>query len=211
MINRGVVGCQVEKRIEEGAPGSRGQAQERLKLPRPLLQGKGRITKNTQPGPRRPSRLPDKLQIIHRLLLGTLLAIPVTNFSLGFQKCQPLQGEHRPDHVFSDPLGLSFCLGPDEGQNHRVRQENMTSRSCLRSGQRIRANPQRGLPQSRRRCEERSDVAISYPSRGNLGSPRSLRSLVMTCGHLLDNGPEEAVLPLETALIFCQEPVEVMK
>jgi hypothetical protein len=37
----------------------------------------------------------DKLQIIHRLLLGTLLAIPVTNFSLGFQKCQPLQGEQR--------------------------------------------------------------------------------------------------------------------
>ena len=28
---------------------------------------------------------------------------------------------------------------------------------------------------------------------------------------LLDDGPEEAVLLLEAALIFCQEPVEVMK
>jgi len=28
---------------------------------------------------------------------------------------------------------------------------------------------------------------------------------------LLDDGPEEAVLLLEAALIFCQEPVEVME
>ena len=82
------------------------------------------------------------------MTIGFLFTIAL-GIQLTISKCQPLQGEHRPDHVFSDPLGLSFCLGPDEGQNPRVRQENMTSRSTRQSGQRIRANPQRGLPQSR--------------------------------------------------------------
>jgi hypothetical protein len=33
----------------------------------------------------------------------------------------------------------------------------------------------------------------------------------MAFGYLLDDRPEEAVLPLESALIFGKEPVEVMK
>jgi hypothetical protein len=33
----------------------------------------------------------------------------------------------------------------------------------------------------------------------------------MTCGYLLDNGPEEPVFFLKTALILGQEPIEVMK
>ena len=56
----------------------------------------------------------DELQAVHPLELGALLTIPVTNFSLGFQKCQPLQGKHRPEHVFPHPLGLRLRLGPDQ-------------------------------------------------------------------------------------------------
>ena len=91
-------------------------------------------------------------------LLGTLLAMPVANFSLRFQKCQPLHGEERPDHVLSDTLGLGFRLDPHQamdrlawhdGQNPLVRQENIRSRSSPQSGHLMRANPQRGLPQSR--------------------------------------------------------------
>jgi len=33
----------------------------------------------------------------------------------------------------------------------------------------------------------------------------------MTYGHLLNYGPEEAVLPLESALILSQEPVKIVK
>jgi len=33
----------------------------------------------------------------------------------------------------------------------------------------------------------------------------------MTCGHLLDDRPEKAVVPLETGLILDQEPVEIME
>jgi hypothetical protein len=38
-----------------------------------------------------------------------------------------------------------------EGQNPRLRQENITSRSSAQSGHRMRANLRRGLPQSRYR------------------------------------------------------------
>jgi len=38
--------------------------------------------------------------------------------------------------------------------------------SSPQSRHRMRANPHFGLPQSRRRCEERSDVAICAPSMG---------------------------------------------
>jgi hypothetical protein len=47
-------------------------------------------------------------------------------------------------------------LGPDaavdieqEGQNPRVRQENIRRCSAGQSGQRMRAKPQRGFPQSK--------------------------------------------------------------
>jgi hypothetical protein len=36
MMNRSVIGCQVELKIEEGGPGSRGQAQKRRESDRPL-------------------------------------------------------------------------------------------------------------------------------------------------------------------------------
>ena len=48
------------------------------------------------------------------------------------------------------PHSSSF-LAWQEGKNPRVRHENITNRSSPQSGQRIRANPQRGLPQSRYR------------------------------------------------------------
>ena len=49
----------------------------------------------------------DKLRIIHRLRLlpRAVTASAITDLALGFQKCQPLQGEHRPEHVLADPLG----------------------------------------------------------------------------------------------------------
>ena len=56
----------------------------------------------------------DELQIIHRLLLRAVTAPAITDLAPGFQKRQPLQGEHRPEHVLADPLGLRLRLGPDE-------------------------------------------------------------------------------------------------
>jgi len=58
----------------------------------------------------------DKLQIIYhlRLLLRAVPAPAITDLTLGFQKCQPLQGEHRTEHVLPHPLGLDLRLGPDQ-------------------------------------------------------------------------------------------------
>ena len=55
----------------------------------------------------------DELQIIHRLHLFGLLPILVANLPFPLIEGEPLQGQKRPDHVFSDPLGLGFCPGPD--------------------------------------------------------------------------------------------------
>jgi hypothetical protein len=41
------------------------------------------------------------------------LAIPVADSSCPFIQEETLQREQRADHVFSDPLGLGLCLGPD--------------------------------------------------------------------------------------------------
>ncbi len=98
-----------------------------------------------------------------------------------------------------------------DGQNPRTLHEKVNNLSVPHSGQRILANPHFGLPQSRRRGEEQSDVAISCPSRDSLGSPRSLRSLVMTCGHLLDNRTKIAILSLKPVLILQEKSIEVMK
>ena len=38
----------------------------------------------------------------------------LTDLALGLQKRQPLQGEHRSDHVLPYPLGLRLRLGPDQ-------------------------------------------------------------------------------------------------
>jgi len=54
----------------------------------------------------------DELQIIHRLLLGAVLVITIADLPLRFQERQPLQREHRSDHVLSHPLGLRLGLGP---------------------------------------------------------------------------------------------------
>jgi len=69
-----------------------------------------------------------KLQVVHPLHLFSVFAIPITDL--------------HPPHSFS-------LLAWQEGQNPRVRQENISRRSAWQSGQRMRANPQRGLPQSR--------------------------------------------------------------
>ena len=56
----------------------------------------------------------DELQVVHRLQLGELLAVPIPDLALGFQKRQPLQGQDRAEHVLSDPLGLGLGFGPDQ-------------------------------------------------------------------------------------------------
>ena len=85
-----------------------------------------------------------------------------------------LRTDHRIDKVVKKrPLGTAAKIPQEPALEH---------------GHRIRANPQWGLPQSKRRCEERSDVAISCPRRGTMGSPRpcgprdDLRSLSLTIG-----------------------------
>jgi len=55
----------------------------------------------------------DKLQIIHRLLLGALLAIPVTNFSPGFQEEEALK---MGVEIHPVPEGLD---GRDDAQKER--------------------------------------------------------------------------------------------
>jgi hypothetical protein len=42
-----------------------------------------------------------------------VFAIPVADLAFQLIAGEALQGKERPDHVFSRPLGLSFCLGPD--------------------------------------------------------------------------------------------------
>jgi len=56
----------------------------------------------------------DKLQIIHRLLVGRVLTVSVTDLAFGLQKRQPLQRKHRPEHVLPHPLGLYLRLGPHQ-------------------------------------------------------------------------------------------------
>jgi hypothetical protein len=41
------------------------------------------------------------------------LPIAVNHLALFLLERQALQGEERPDHVFSNPLGLGASLGPD--------------------------------------------------------------------------------------------------
>jgi hypothetical protein len=63
----------------------------------------------------------DELQIVHRLQLGALLAVSVPDLALALQEGQPLEGEDRPEHIFTDPLGLRFCLGPDQAVDVEAR------------------------------------------------------------------------------------------
>ena len=56
----------------------------------------------------------DELQIVHRLRFNVLLAMPIPDLTLVFQKRQSLQGQDRPKHVLAHPLGLRFRLGPDQ-------------------------------------------------------------------------------------------------
>jgi len=56
----------------------------------------------------------NELQIIHRLLLYAILAMPITNLSFLFQEEEALQREERPDHVFPHPFGLRLRLCPHQ-------------------------------------------------------------------------------------------------
>jgi hypothetical protein len=60
MINRDVVGCQIELKMNESEPGSLGQAKESRKSTGPLLQGKEKITINIPWRSQLPSILHDR-------------------------------------------------------------------------------------------------------------------------------------------------------
>jgi hypothetical protein len=55
----------------------------------------------------------DELQVVHPLEIGAVVAVPVADPALPFQKGQALQGQDGPDHVLADPLGLGLGPGPD--------------------------------------------------------------------------------------------------
>jgi hypothetical protein len=55
----------------------------------------------------------DKLQVIHALRLFVLFPIPIADPAFPLIKGETLQGQKRPNHVLSDPLGLVVNLGPD--------------------------------------------------------------------------------------------------
>ncbi len=55
----------------------------------------------------------DELQVVHPLELGAVVAVPVADPALAFQKGQSIQGQEGPDHVLADPLGLGLGPGPD--------------------------------------------------------------------------------------------------
>jgi hypothetical protein len=55
----------------------------------------------------------DELQVVHPLEIGAVVAVPVADPALPFQKGQALLGQDGPDHVFADPLGLGLGPGPD--------------------------------------------------------------------------------------------------
>ena len=55
----------------------------------------------------------DELEVVHPLHLFGVFPISVADLTFPFIEGEPFQREQRPDHGFSHPLGLSFCLGPD--------------------------------------------------------------------------------------------------
>jgi len=54
-----------------------------------------------------------KLKIVHPLLVGLSLAMPIGNFACSLIKGEVSEGEKGPDHVFSDSFCLSFGLSSD--------------------------------------------------------------------------------------------------
>jgi len=59
----------------------------------------------------------DELQVVHPLHLLGLFPMPIADLTLFLREREPLQGQKRPDHVLSHPLGLGLCLGPDPAVN----------------------------------------------------------------------------------------------
>jgi len=59
----------------------------------------------------------DEIQVVHPFRLSFVFPIPVADPAFSFIEGEAFQGEKRPDHVFSHPLGLSLCLGPDPAVN----------------------------------------------------------------------------------------------
>lgn len=55
----------------------------------------------------------DELQVVHPLELGPVVAVPVADPALAFQKRRAIQGQDGPDHVLADALGLGIRPGPD--------------------------------------------------------------------------------------------------
>jgi len=55
----------------------------------------------------------DELQVVHALYLLGVFPIPIADLGLFLRERESLQGQQRPNHVLSHPLGLGLGLGPD--------------------------------------------------------------------------------------------------
>ena len=88
-------------------------------------------------------------ELLRPISLDILLSFPLPPYPF-LHKAFTLAVSHYPGG-FVDRFELDFVNCDYRVQNPLVRQENTTSRSSAQSGHRIRANPQRRLPQSRYR------------------------------------------------------------
>ena len=50
----------------------------------------------------------DELQVIHPLHLLAVFPIPIADLTLFLREREPLQGQQRADHVFTDRFSLSW-------------------------------------------------------------------------------------------------------
>jgi len=86
-------------------------------------------------------------EILRSISFDILLSFPLPTYPF-LHKAFTLTVCHYPGG-FVDRFELDFVNCDYRVQNPRVRQENISRRSAWQSGQRMRANPQRGWPQSR--------------------------------------------------------------
>jgi len=149
-----------------------------------------------------------ELQVVHRLLVAGALAMPIANLALRLHEGEPLQGEKRPDHVLSDPLGLGLRLGPDQAVD-------------IKAGMPPGKDPLAPLlPPLGVTGRTESPGAAGEPNKPLLTAVRTpdpgkaalwVAAVEVALHDLFDDRPGIPVLLLEATLILGQEPVEMME